>query len=102
MHVLFRESWHSIDIYKFLVSYYCHFSLRLSKNTEFLIEKNVRKSPLCIQFKMINFVSDCTTHTDCPHGGTNYVCNANSCECQIPMVLDGDKCVGMLPHKKEN
>ena len=39
---------------------------------------------------------DCITHTDCPYGGTNYVCNANICECQIPMVLDGDKCVGML------
>ena len=50
---------------------------------------------------MINFVSDCTTHTDCPHGGTNYVCNANSCECKIPMVLDGDKCVGMLQLKKK-
>ena len=60
------------------------------------------KNDYCVpNFKVMNFVSDCTTHTDCPYGGTNYVCNANHCECQISMVLDGDKCVGMLPLKKK-
>ena len=48
-----------------------------------------------------NFFPECITASDCPAGGTNYVCNANKCDCPSPKVLDGDRCVGMLPFKKE-
>ena len=48
------------------------------------------------------FFPECKTSTDCPDGGKNYICNNNSCECPIPKLLDGDKCVGMLSFEKEN
>ena len=48
-----------------------------------------------------NFFPECITASDCPAGGTNYVCNANKCDCPSPKVLDGDRCVGMLPFEKE-
>ena len=50
--------------------------------------------------KLFSF-AECITSKDCPAGGTNYVCNANECDCPSPKVLDGDKCVGMLPFEKE-
>ena len=37
-------------------------------------------------------LSECTAQTDCPE---NYECDANVCVCPSPMVLDGNKCVGM-------
>ena len=49
---------------------------------------------------MISFL-ECITPSDCPAGGTNYVCNTNKCDCPSPKVLDGDRCVGMLPFEKE-
>ena len=42
------------------------------------------------------FLSECITSTDCPHGGANYACIADKCECVSSKLLDGDKCVGML------
>ena len=54
-----------------------------------------------IWIKITTFFSECITHLDCPAGGTNYVCDANNCECPSPMVLDYTKCVGKLPLKKE-
>ena len=43
------------------------------------------------------FFLECITPTDCPYGGINFFCNDNKCECPNPKVLDGNKCVGMLP-----
>ena len=37
-----------------------------------------------------SIVLECLTATDCPNGGTNFVCNANIC------VLYDEKCGGML------
>ena len=51
---------------------------------------------------MISFFLECITPSDCPAGGTNYVCNANKCDCPSPYVLYGDKCVGMWPFDKNN
>ena len=51
--------------------------------------------------KSIIFLSECITSTDCPAGGTNYVCNTNKCDCPSPKVLDGDKCLGKLPFEKD-
>ena len=42
----------------------------------------------------ILLLSECITSSDCPGGGTNFICNGNKCECQSPNVLEGDKCVG--------
>ena len=50
----------------------------------------------------ICFFLDCITATDCPYGGTNFLCNANTCECQSPNILVGDKCVGKLMLSNEN
>ena len=47
------------------------------------------------------FFTECIKHTDCPDGGSNYVCNANKCECPHPKVLDNDDCVGMLLFEKK-
>ena len=52
--------------------------------------------------KVMTFFSECIKPTDCPAGGTNYVCNANKCECPNPMVLDYNKCVGKLQFETEN
>ena len=54
-----------------------------------------------LSLKVITFFAECLTSADCPASGTNYVCNANKCDCPSPKVLDGDKCVGMLPFEKE-
>ena len=54
-----------------------------------------------IWIKITTFFSECITHLDCPAGGTNYVCDANNCECPSPMVLDYTKCVGKMPLKNE-
>ena len=43
---------------------------------------------------------ECITHTDCPGGGNDYVCNSNKCECPHPKVLNSDNCVGMLLFEK--
>ena len=53
---------------------------------------------------LVHFVllSECLTPSDCPNGGKNFVCHANKCECQSPKVMDGNKCVGMLPFETEN
>ena len=48
------------------------------------------------------FFPECIASTDCPDGGKNYICNANNCECPIPKLLHGDKCVGMLIYEEEN
>ena len=48
------------------------------------------------------FFPECKTSTDCPDGGKNYICTNNSCECPIPKLLDGHKCVGMLTFEEEN
>ena len=45
-------------------------------------------------------ISECIAPTDCPNGGSDYQCNGNLCECQRPLVLLGNKCVGMLTVKK--
>ena len=52
--------------------------------------------------KVITFFLECITSTDCPAGGTNYVCIANKCKCPSPMVLDGNKCVGKLKKTSKN
>ena len=44
---------------------------------------------------------ECITPSDCPAGGTNYVCNANKCDCPSSKVLEGDKCLGKLPFEKD-
>ena len=49
----------------------------------------------------INFFSECITPSDCPAGGTNYICNANKCECPSPKLLYNNKCVGKLPSENE-
>ena len=49
-----------------------------------------------------SFLSGCNVPTDCPHGGSNYLCTAEMCECPNPYVLNGDDCVGMLWFDKEN
>ena len=46
--------------------------------------------------------SGCNVPTDCPHGGSNYLCTAEMCECPNPYVLNGYECVGMLWFDKEN
>ena len=46
--------------------------------------------------------SGCNVPTDCPHGGSNYQCTAEMCECPNPYVLNGYECVGMLWFDKEN
>ena len=46
-------------------------------------------------FMFFSFL-ECITATDCPNGGTNFLCNANTCECKSPNILVGDKCVGKL------
>ena len=51
--------------------------------------------------KVITFFLECITSTDCPAGGTNYVCSANECNCPMPKVLDGNKCVGKLKFEKK-
>ena len=38
----------------------------------------------------------CTKHSDCPDGGTNYLCNNHVCECPSNLIEENDKCVGML------
>ena len=65
----------------------------------FRLEK--RKLPSNLQ-KKSTFLPECITHTDCPFGGTNYVCNFNECDCPSPKVLDGDKCVGKLSFEKKS
>ena len=51
--------------------------------------------------KFMTFLSECIAATDCPNGGTNFLCSANICECLSPNVLHGEKCVGMLTFEKE-
>ena len=53
---------------------------------------------LVLLSKFLAFLSDCTTATDCPNNGTNYMCINELCDCLPEHVLDGDDCVGMLPH----
>ena len=43
--------------------------------------------------------SECTKTEDCPYGGTNFLCQANKCECPFPMMMEGEKCVGKLLFK---
>ena len=38
----------------------------------------------------------CAKPSDCPDGGTNYLCINYVCECPSNMIEDNDKCVGML------
>ena len=76
----------------------------LRKKTYKCMNDNFRleDESVCITsfLKAINFFPECTTPLDCPAGGTNYICNNNKCNCPIPMVLDGDKCVGKFPKAK--
>ena len=44
----------------------------------------------------MSLFSECVTSTDCHDGGMNFKCTDNKCECPIPWVLDGQKCVGTL------
>ena len=48
----------------------------------------------------VSFLSECIAHTDCPNGGSNYKCIANTCECLSPNLLDGNKCIGTASPKK--
>ena len=38
----------------------------------------------------------CANPSDCPDGGTNYLCNNHVCECPSNLIEENDKCVGML------
>ena len=38
----------------------------------------------------------CAKHSDCPDGGTNYLCINYVCECPSNWIEENDKCVGML------
>ena len=68
----------------------------------FVMPTNVSRETLLYEyFKLIFFFAECIIPTDCPAGGTNYICNANKCECPSPKVLDGNKCVGQLSFEKE-
>ena len=51
----------------------------------------------------ITFLTECIANTDCPDGGTNYVCTTNECTCPANLpVEDGNACVGMSLFSKEN
>ena len=38
----------------------------------------------------------CAKPSDCPDGGTNYLCINNVCECPSDLIEENDKCLGML------
>ena len=72
-----------------------------NKNCNFCFMQGKKINLLSDYLKVITFFLECITSTDCPAGGINYVCNANECNCPMPKVLDGNKCVGKLQFEKE-
>ena len=49
-----------------------------------------------------NFLVECTQNSDC-NGMNKGICDtgSNECKCNAGFVADGNKCVGMLPFKKD-
>ena len=45
-------------------------------------------------------LEECAASSDCPDGGTNYLCIDYVCECPSNMIEENDKCVGMLKSLK--
>ena len=61
------------------------------------ISRRVQKSESQYFFPLL---LECVQNSDCPNGGQNYYCIANTCFCEDGFILNGDACVGMLINNK--